>query len=729
MASEETAARRQGLNLRDAVVFLLDYRLSMTTPDAGIAMAPELLPPSGTPSLLSVTLRCIADVLKAKIVARSPDVVAVLAFGTRGRARWPRVRVLRPLARPDAAAVRRLQRAAARLEAGDADPLRALDPHALLRLPVPDEDLDFCFGPDGPLELDKALWAARHQLTAMAASARNVLHRKRVFLFTNDGDPSGANPAVKQLCLTQAKDLADLGATLDVSLLTSPGAMADSAASDAAPDAAAFFDELVYTDDVGTEAVRGSVTIATIYSFDDLLSRVRKKQMTKRAIRKTTLILGDDYRIGVALYALVKKASRPAKVELAAATNKPVLKITSATCEQSGEIVKPAGVRHTFTPDFLKNTRYKVPGLQDSKDISETAALEAPTKTVFGFKKSELVKAKALGKVGILMYGFRKMTAIRREYILGAPTFVYPDDTDYEGSTKAFACLLECMLEKDVAGIASVRLTDKSPTGMRFAALVPQKEKYSDDLEKSIPGGLHLFYLPFKDDIYTAWRKELKKEEKKEKEEVKEEVDVEVKEEEEEVVVKKEETETVELLHESESVSVARRMVRNMKIKEYSPRLFLNPDLQRFYAGLENAAGVESLFNPQDDLLNPDVALLQERGGHLAQELKRLEVGEDFDGEALAEQFGTKGAKRAAEQSEAALKKKAAKRAAMEEAARECDDEIYVLSVRHGTLGKMLKAELQVYCRAHGLNDKGNKANLVVRVEDDVKERLGPEKR
>lgn len=711
MSSAEQYARRHGLNIRDALVFLVDWRVSMLRKDAAIDIAEDICARSGASSLLSIILRCIADIMKTKIVARNKDAIAVVAFGVRGshtRQGWPGVRVLRPLKQADAGGIRQMQGIARRLEMGDADALLDMSADEVRASEVDEEDRDFCFGPDEPVQFDKALWAVRHHYTAVAAGKGGVLHRKRVFVFTNDEDPTRGNRAVRQLCLTQVKDLADLGASLDVSLLMRPSDFADTEVDEAGLDGGVFFNELVYRDDGNEEDDRGTVMIATVYSFDDMLMRVRKKESTKRAIRKTVLILGNDYRIGVALYALVKKALRPAKVELDASTNKPVFKITTTTCESSGEVLKPVDVRHTFLPEFLKNSRYEVPGLP-REDGEGEPRVRKKLSPVFGFKKSELIEAKAMGRVGIFIYGFRSESALRAEYTLAEPQFVFPDESQYTGSTKAFGALLKCMLHRKVVGIASVRLSEKSGTGMRFAALVPQQEIESENDEPGVPGGLHLFYLPYKDDIYTAWRNEMKKEVK----------------EEDEPVVKQEEVETAELNREPESVSWARRMVRSMKIPKYSPHLFLNPDLQRFYAGLENAAGVESRYNPQDELLCPDAKAMQQRGGEFASEVKRLEVGIDFDGDAVAEEFGTLGNKRAAAAAEAAVRRKSEKRAARDEAATDCNDEMYTRSYHDGTLSKLLKADLQLYCRAHGLREKGTKKELVILIEDNIRDKLG----
>ena len=76
-------------------------------------------------------------------------------------------------------------------------------------------------------------------------------------------------------------------------------------------------------------------------------------------LRKTVLVLADDYMIGVTLYALVRKAKRPKKLELAAATNKPAFKVTTATCQSVGEVLKLEDIRHMFTSDCLKNARCK----------------------------------------------------------------------------------------------------------------------------------------------------------------------------------------------------------------------------------------------------------------------------------------------------------------------------------------------------------------------------------
>lgn len=735
MSNEEVSARRKGFNIRDAIVFLVDWRKPMLEVD-------PLLAPSDGPStqedaqlsLLSITLRMIAEVMKAKIRARNTDAVAIVAFGARGlpaRSGWPGVRIMRDLRPSDASGVKWLQAFAARLEAGDADAqLNHYDSESESESESESNaqarkhhnDDDFLFGNNDAVQFDKALWAVRHQFTTLSAAPHNILHRKRVFVFTNDDDPSRGNSAVRQLALTQARDLADLGASIDVTLLVTPSRLAGGAKGemsinseslniDVLPWAPRFFAPLVYSDDSTAIADRGSVTVSTVHSLDELSTRIKRKEATRRAIRITHLTLAASYKIGVALYAMIRKATRPLKVELVAETNKPVFKITTHTCESVGQILKQADIRTSFTPDFIKHEAKRVAeGLEDSKVI------------LHGFSKAEIVKAKALGPVGLTMYGFRDKSYLKKKYTLHPATFVFPDDSKFVGSTKAFAILHKRMLERNVIAIVSVRLSDTSGSGIRFAALVPQQENFSETGEQFVAGGMHLHYLPYKDDIYTAWRTELG--DKQEEANSDDECEGNSK----RNGLKTEEIETGELHNEDEAVSVARRMVRKLKLRDYDPKTFANPDLQRFYNGLELAAGVETTYNPEDDLLNPNHDAMRKRAGHLLLEVKRLEAGDHFDADATAQRFGLKTNKRKAEMDQRRLQRDVEREVKRAKAQAQCDDHMFEDLFQSGTLDTLLVKELQIYCRAHGLLERGTKRNLILAIEDHLTKRIRDKK-
>lgn len=688
---------------RDAQVFVIDWRVSMLRTSSSS--------PS-TPAPLTLTLRAIAQILRAKLAARSRDAISIIAFGARAtpkKAAWPSIQTIRPLRPVDAAVVNLLQTIANHVHDGDEDNLFDLSSSQLSALPV--HHPSFCFGPDIPVEFDKALWAARHQFSTVTAVRNSMLHRKSVFVFTNDHDPSRGNPPIWKQSATQALDLADLGASLHISLLVNPPSMSESIPEELdTPDVGQFFHSLVGSEDALSQSATASLRIITPFSVEDLCAGLKDVSGTRRAMRKSVLVLAEGYTIGVALYALVRKANRPVKVELSAATNKPIFKITTNTCEAVGEILNASSIRHMFMPDYLRDTFYgksKVPLslTEGDADDSETSGSSA----LHGFTHAETIKAKALGKLGLHIYGFRKKHTFPKEYTLGPCTFVYPDDSYYMNSTKAFATLLKCMIKRNVIAIVSTRVSAKTYSGMRFAALVPQFQLASDTTEVSTPSGFQMHMLPFKDDLYTAWRKEMDCVADKSGDEKR---------------IKEEDMLSGELSGESTGVSIARRMARKLTIGNYSPHLFLNPDLQRFHAGLENAAGVESSFNPQDDLLNPDIESMQTRAGHLLTELKRMEAGLDFNGEEQANILGTKSSKRAAEQCQNALRRAEEKRLARREAEKKCEVSMYIARYQDGTLGKMLKAELQLYCRSQGLSERGTKKNLQICVEEHIQDLL-----
>lgn len=749
------SAARRGLNQRDAVVFLVDWRQSMLArdpthtsadfeqphhfPDSSIHDTNPISSAKSSPTLLSMTLRVVAHIMRRKLILRENDAIALIAFGVpqhTSTARWPGVNIIRPLKPCDAAGVRTVQSIAARFE--------TLHPPVEEEGVDSDEDnvtsnaspLDIPAGLDKPVQFDKALWAARHQFSLLSAIPANSIHRRRVFILTANDDPCSGSLPLRQLSLTQARDIADLGAILDITLLTTPSQLQRASSSemglddsdpmeqDTMPDPSKFFHSLVYADDGSPD--RGTVSVATVHSFEMLRERILRKQASKRSTRKTFILLGRDYKIGVALYAPIRRASRPAKVELVAETNKPPFKITTVTCEAVGDILKPPDVRTMFEPDYVKSEERRRKLINNGNDDNDSNSNTNQTSVVHGFSSNEAKKIKAIGEDGIVLYGFKPISVVKKEHNLGFPTFVAPYDEKYSGSTRAFAALHACMLKRQVVAIVSVRRSVTS--GMRFAALLAQEEQFADDGSLLIAGGMHLLYLPYKDDVYEQWRKELpgfsdgvdtvdsSEDDGKnvENDDGNERIKIEVKE---------EDILHAEMVQESPAVSTARRMVRKLKIKDYNTSTFANPDLQRFYTGLEMAAGVETSYNPHDDLLTPSTEHMRQKAGHLISEVKRLEVGTHFDGEEVASRFGTKTNKRAAETNERLLRKQLEQKQKQEDAAAECDDELFIQHYQNRSLNSLLLKDLRIYCVAHGINQRGPKKSLVIVVEDHLAQR------
>lgn len=77
--------------------------------------------------------------------------------------------------------------------------------------------------------------------------------------------------------------------------------------------------------------------------------------------------------------------------------------------------------------------------------------------------------------------------------------------------------------------------------------------------------------------------------------------------------------------------------MRKLKLRDFDSNMFANPDLQRFYTGSHLAAGVETEYNPDGELLNPNVEEMMKRADNLLTDLKTQVAGEEFDGMAVAQ--------------------------------------------------------------------------------------------
>ncbi len=610
--SVEKQAQRHGVSIRDAVVFLVDWRRPMLTNTCPITDGSDVTAP-----MLSVVLRSISGIMKSKIIARSTDLIGLVAFGTGGsgdRDSWPRMRAIRPLEPLNAAGILKLDGIAAHAERLAADEY-ALDANLEK---MESEGKEVCFGDDSPVQFDKALWAAKHQFAATIKAERTgVLYRRKVIVLTNDEDPSGGSTGSRRLAVTQAKDLFDLGAAIDVTLLSGNPVAASMASEDIDGGASTFFEDVIAGgDEEHMHALRSRVT-RNVTSLEDLTEKIQHRQRTKRALARTTLQLGPDYKFGVALYTLVQRTKRPGKVELFADTNKPVKKITTATCESVGKTLRPADIRYMYRLTCLRQVRPK----KVTNDPKTAAAARAAAiansggPVLFGFTANELTEISDIGVRGIVLYGFKNRASFRQEHILRAPSFVYPDEGAYLGSKNLFTQLLQSMIKKNLIAIVMVNLR-RGRSMPRFAALVPQEEENDEDGMQLAPPGFHLYALPFKNDVRTAWRAEMTKNDPEPPEKV-------------ENMLEEDVAAAAAVAAETPPVGTeeARRMISKLTIKRYHPRNFANPDMQRFYAGLQAAAGVDGENKDEEFAIHPKEDMMQERAGDALKKFKAVTMG------------------------------------------------------------------------------------------------------
>lgn len=763
---EERFARARGVQMADAVVFLVDWRLGM----ARGTMASGLPP-------LAEALGAVARLLRERIKGGDRDLFGVVAFGAGqggtvvrdSNQVWEGVRVVLPLARADAEGIVRLQRLAGRLTAGEARGMAAGEADRRDR-----KDPCFSFG-DGPVEMHNCLWAVRYQFMRrkldVGATAATVFNRQRCYVLTNDDDPvagfADGGAGVRARALSNAADLSEAGATVEVTFLREDGGRAF--------DASKFYSAVVFVDrDEFEEARNGrGIDEEGVGSVEGLEDEFRGRLVKKRTTARTVLRLDAGLVLGVALYSVVRKAARPLRVPVKKSSFEPLLRVSQTLCEWDGKVLGAADVRLNFDKlPFMasdladaaarraadeedgaegggedggddeeekqeedergEEEEYRDDGDGDGGADEEGGANVPVAPVISGFTVDELRDlGRVAGPAGMTLYGFRDVSKLREEDIMKPPYFVYPDESTVRGSKKIFAALLHSMVRAKKMAIV-LHSSDKGSSGPRFFALVPQAEVVDDRGYQQVGPGMHMIPLPYKNDVYTAWEGEL-------------------------ATLATEEASWEARVAESDGAlgvddggaggsggvddggsltvhAVAKKIVKRLRLSKYDVSEYTDPVLDRYNAALEAAVGVVPRFEPPEDSLEPDVDLMRERAVvsvdgekvDLFERFNALTVGRGFDADDIALLYGTKTGLKAKESAARQVKRKAEKDAKAEAARVDLDEGEYVAGAKNGTLEtrSFTVPKLKQYCVAHGLATGGNKADIALRIYDHVN---GPE--
>jgi hypothetical protein len=754
-SAEEKYARLRGVQFRDAIVFLVDWRHSMATEPMA----------SGAPPLAEA-LTAIVALMRDRIKASHHDLFGVVAFGAGvagevmkdSAQTWKGVRVILPLQEASADGIIQLKGLVHRLRRGDARRMLPRDED-------PRGDPRFSFGA-GPVEMQNCLWAVRYQFMLRkidnSSSGRTMFNRQRCYVLTNDDNPVGTGGAagVRTRAVSNAADMSEAGITVEVTFLRCDGGKVF--------DPSKFYNEIVYVDRDEHEDSGSRVGINTegITGADELEVSFKGKLVKKRTTARTTLQLEKGLVIGVGLYSTVRKATLPAPVKIKMSTGERLGSKSLRFCEWTGKPLGTEDLRINFDQlPFMAsgmaqaaaarnagNVRAELFGdagengcsgngdrsddgddddeddKPEKQDVDGDDAIdEVPA--VSGFTPAEMKDLGRLGEPdGITLFGFRDVGKLRREDVIKPPSFVYPDESMVKGSTKLFAALLDSMVRAGKMAIA-LRSSERASSGPRFCALVPQAEVMDDKGMQTTAPGMHLIPLPYKNDIYTGWRAELK-------------------------TLAKEEAAWEEKVSRSGGAlrvddggaggggghdgsddpevteKVARKLVVRLRRNHFDSSQYANPAIERYYAALEAASGVESQFEPPDDDLEPDRKAMRmrciapiENGREKIDVLamfKELTVGRGFNASEIALLYGTKTGLKAKETAERRLKRKAEKDAKASAALEElCEDE-YTAAAKQGDLGSFTAAKLKVYCIAHSLPVSGSKASIIQRIEDHM---------
>lgn len=481
----------------------------------------------------SAALKCAYQLMQQRIISNPNDMMGILLFGTEqtdlkdGDTTFQHCYLLADLDVPSAEDVKRLRD----LVENDEEAEQILKPSK-----------------DGA-SIATVLFCANQIFTTKAPNFSS----RRLFLVTDNDYPVKAK-ADKDSSVTRARDLYDLGCTIDLFPISQP---------DHSFDRSKFYDDLVYptspSDPDAPIAMPSTTKIAKtgegISLLKQLISSINSKATPRRALFTLPLELAPDLRIGVKGYVMIKRQQHAKSCYVWVGGEKPqiVNSSTSHMADDTARVVEKTELRKA----------YKFGG------------------DTITFNPEEITRIRqCFGDPVIRIIGFKPITCVPIWTNINKATFIYPSEADYIGSTRVFSALQHKLIESRKMGLVwFVARRNASPI---LCALIPAEERFNEDGEQTMPPGLWLVPLPFADDIRQF----------------------------------PEQAETA-LKTTDDLTNKMRLIIEQLQLPKgvYDPSRYPSPDLQWFYRILQALALEEELPSQPDDKTIPRYRQIDKRCG------------------------------------------------------------------------------------------------------------------
>ncbi|TKA29787.1 hypothetical protein B0A50_03151 [Salinomyces thailandicus] len=449
---------------KDAVLFAIDVSASMLTPPSEAHSNSKK-----TDTMLSPTvaaLKCAYALMQQRIISNPSDMMGIVLFGTekskfqeadeemgRSGLQYPHCYLLTDLDVPAAADVKQL---------------RAL---------VEDEEQqqDLLVASRQEVSMANVLFCANQVFTTKAPNFSS----RRLFLVTDNDYPHADSRDARNSAAVRAKDLYDLGVTIELFPISHPD-------KGYTFDRSRFYNDVVYSstpsDPDAPASLTGDIKPASSTAKDgisllqSLLSSVASRSTPRRAIfNNLPFELGAGLKISVKGFIILKRQERKrtSYVHLPADSEKPQIASSNSTlvADDTARTVEKAEVRKA----------YRFGG--------ETIS----------FTPEEIAKITSFGDPVIRIIGFKPMSMLPIWANLTRSTFIYPSEEDVVGSTRVFSALHRKLLKDQKIGIAwFIARRNATPC---LAAIIPGAEARDAEGEQNMPPGLWIKPLPSADDI------------------------------------------------------------------------------------------------------------------------------------------------------------------------------------------------------------------------------------
>ncbi|CZT25632.1 related to ATP-dependent DNA helicase II subunit 1 [Ramularia collo-cygni] len=447
---------------KDAVLFAIDVSKSMLT-------SPTESDPKKPETALSPTvaaLKCAYALMQQRIISNPSDMMGILLFGTEkskfqdddgessnAGKQYPHCYLLTDLDVPAASDVK------------------------LVRDIVEDEEeaAELLQASSEEFSMANVLFCANQIFTTKAPNFTS----RRLFLVTDNDYPHAASRDARNSAAVRAKDLYDLGVTIELFPISHPdrGYIFDRSK---------FYNDIVYSlvpsDPDAPAPLNADIKTASSTSKDgisllqSLLSSIASRSAPRRALFSSVPFeIGPGLKISVKGFIILKKQEpkRTTYVYVPPDSEKAQIAVGSSTifAGDTGRTVEKVEIRRA----------YKFGG-------------ESIT-----FSDEELARITYFGDPIIRIIGFKPLSSLPIWATLKQSTFIYPSEDSFIGSTRIFSALHQKLLKDQKIGIAWY--IPRRNAGPRLVAVIPGAEERNQDGDQQTPPGLWLKPLPFADDV------------------------------------------------------------------------------------------------------------------------------------------------------------------------------------------------------------------------------------
>ncbi|CAH0021900.1 unnamed protein product [Clonostachys rhizophaga] len=442
---DETSYKTQ----KDAILLAIEVSESMLeAPPASSSKKADRDSP------VQAALKCAYHLMEQRIISNPKDMMGILLFGTEKSKFQDDNDGRKGLGYPHCYLFT------------DLDVPAAEDVNKLKTLAEDGEDEDEVLKPTSEtVSMSNVFFCANQIFTTKAANFGS----RRLFIVTDNDSPHSSDKAARSAAAVRAKDLYDLGITIELFPITR---------GDEPFQVGNFYEDIIYHENFGeanSTDVRSSKSGDGLTLLNSLIANINSKQSAKRALfSNVPFEIAPGLKISVKGYNIVHRQTPARTCYIWLDGEKPQIAIgeTTRVAEDSTRNVEKQEIKKAykfggeyvyFTPDEQKSLR----------DFG------SPTIRILGFKPRKAIPIWASVKKA---------------------TFIFPSEEDYVGSTRVYSALWQKLLKDDKVGIAwCITRSNAQPI---LAAIIPSKEQSDDDSGTPyLPSGLWIYPLPFTDDI------------------------------------------------------------------------------------------------------------------------------------------------------------------------------------------------------------------------------------